>query len=93
MLRKIGSGLGPTGRQFVRKMVRDHEGWTAVDVQVLRLAGRSVDRIDELDEAIGSAVVVTGPRGATTANPLLGVQRAETRQLLQLIKQLGLEGA
>ena len=91
-VQRIASGLGPAGRRFVRRMIRDHEGWGAVDFEVLRLVGRAVDRIEAFDEAIGSTVVVTGPRGARAINPLLAAQRAEVRQLLALMRRLGSEG-
>lgn len=91
-VQRIASGLGPAGRRFVRRMIRDHEGWGAVDFEVLRLVGRAVDRIEAFDEAIGSTVVVTGPRGTRAVNPLLAAQRAEVSQLLALMRRLGSEG-
>ena len=89
---RIGSNLGPSGKRLVRNMIRDHENWNAVDLETLRCAARSLDRIETLDTAIGAEVIIVGERGGTRVNALVAEQRSETRQFLQLTKQLGLEG-
>ena len=88
---RIGCNLGPSGKRLVRNMVRDHENWSAVDLETLRRAGRSLDVIERLDAAIADDVVVTGKGGAKTVSPLLAAQRGEVRQWLALVRQLGLE--
>ncbi len=88
---RIGRGLGQSGRRLVREMLRGHEGWSVIDLEVLRRAGRTLDRVEALDEAIGVEVIIVGKRGATTVNALVAEQRAETRQFTALIRQLDLK--
>ena len=88
---RIGRGLGQSGRRLVQRILKENEGWTVIDLELLRRAGRSLDVIEKLDAAIADDVVVTGKRGARTVNGLIAAQRGEVRQWLALVRQLGLE--
>ena len=91
-VRRVASGLGPAGRRFVRALLSEYRGWDVAGLLALHRAGRTVDRISALDEAIDAdGPVATGKRGARHAHPLLATQRSEIRQLLALIRHLDLE--
>lgn len=87
------TGLGLAGRRFWKEtqaafVIEDHM------VPILTETCRCLDRLSEVREALeGQPLTIESPRGGQQAHPLLATETALRRQLVALVKSLGLDAA